>query len=71
MTDELALRRAWKKVKCDCGCPDIYFCPTINSGEGEIECPRHGGFDTCCSRPDLHVVVVRRGNTIQPVTERL
>src|SRR5690606_41232635 len=28
----------------DCGCPDLYFCPTSQ----EVECPRHSGFDICC-----------------------
>lgn len=28
-----------------------YFCPT--SGETEC-CPAHSGWDTCCSRPELH-----------------
>ncbi|MDJ0342226.1 hypothetical protein QMK19_03370 [Streptomyces sp. H10-C2] len=28
----------------------IYFCPT----SGDVESPIHGGFDTCCDRPDLH-----------------
>jgi hypothetical protein len=34
-------------------CPEpaaSYFCPT----SGEVESPCHGGFDTCCDRPDLH-----------------
>ena len=34
-------------------CPDAYLC--LTGEEPEIECPRHGGFDVCCSRPDLHV----------------
>lgn len=29
---------------------DLYFCPTA----GEVESAAHGGFDVCCSRPDLH-----------------
>lgn len=32
-------------------CPDAYWCPMY----GEIECPRHGGFDICCARPDAHI----------------
>lgn len=28
----------------------LYFCPT----SGDVEDPRHGGFDVCCDRPDLH-----------------
>lgn len=28
----------------------LYYCPT--SGRTESDC--HGGFDTCCDRPDLH-----------------
>jgi hypothetical protein len=31
-------------------CPDVYFCPTA----GELECPRHGGFDVCCDQPGKH-----------------
>lgn len=27
-----------------------YFCPT----SGDVESSIHGGFDTCCDRPDLH-----------------
>jgi hypothetical protein len=34
-------------------CCAPYWCPTA----GEIECPRHGGFDTCCAAPELHVPV--------------
>ncbi|MFE0490183.1 hypothetical protein [Streptomyces griseoaurantiacus] len=33
-------------------CPDAFLCL---SGTPEIECPRHGGFDVCCARPDLHI----------------
>ncbi|MFI2426534.1 hypothetical protein ACH5A7_20965 [Streptomyces sp. NPDC018955] len=28
----------------------VYYCPT----SGTIESDCHGGFDTCCDRPDLH-----------------
>lgn len=35
----------------DCGCPDIYFCPTSQ----EVECPRHSGFTMCCDAVDLHI----------------
>lgn len=31
-------------------CPDAYWCPTA----GETECPRHGGFTTCCAYTDRH-----------------
>jgi hypothetical protein len=31
-------------------CAQTYWCPTV----GEWECGQHGGFDTCCLRPDLH-----------------
>lgn len=31
-------------------CPDAYWCPTA----GETECPRHGGFTTCCAHIDQH-----------------
>lgn len=44
------VERAWAEVAQDCGCPDVYYCP---SG-GEVECPRHGGFDTCCAHPGAH-----------------
>jgi hypothetical protein len=35
----------------DCGCPDVYYCPTTY----ETECPRHGGFDVCCDHPEVHI----------------
>jgi len=44
---------AWARVAHDCGCDDIYYCPTSN----DIECPRHSGFDTCCAHPDKHIQV--------------
>ena len=44
---------AWNRVVSDCGCPDRYFCPA----SGDVECPRHGGFDVCCDRPGDHVPV--------------
>ncbi|WP_433379516.1 hypothetical protein [Streptosporangium sp. CA-115845] len=31
-------------------CPDVYFCPT----SGDVEYPRHGGFDVCCAWPGAH-----------------
>lgn len=31
-------------------CEPNYFCPT----SGEVESPCHGGFDTCCNRPEGH-----------------
>ncbi|MEU9405637.1 hypothetical protein AB0E08_08020 [Streptomyces sp. NPDC048281] len=34
-------------------CPDAYLCLTADVPE--IECPRHGGFEVCCDKPDLHV----------------
>jgi len=34
-------------------CPDAFLC--LNDEVPEIECPRHGGFDVCCARPDLHI----------------
>jgi hypothetical protein len=34
-------------------CDPSYFCPT----SGEWESPCHGGFDTCCERPDLHQTI--------------
>ena len=47
------IARAWQDVVADCGCPDIYYCPA----SGDIECPRHGGFDVCCDRISEHVAV--------------
>lgn len=44
---------AWKRVVHDCGCPDIYYCPTSD----DIECPRHSGFTVCCDRRDKHIAV--------------
>lgn len=29
---------------------DLYYCPAA----GEIESATHGGFDVCCSAPELH-----------------
>jgi hypothetical protein len=34
-------------------CPDAYLCLTADVPE--IECPRHGGFDVCCARPEFHI----------------
>lgn len=31
-------------------CKPTYYCPTA----GEYESPCHGGFDVCCSNPELH-----------------
>jgi hypothetical protein len=42
---------AWARVVDDCGCPDVYFC----ASSWDIECPRHGGFDTCCDAMERHV----------------
>lgn len=39
----------------ECGCEDTYFCPV----SGAAECPRHGGFDVCCSYPELHIPLAR------------
>lgn len=44
---------AWEGVASDCGCPDLYYCPSSQ----DIECPRHSGFKVCCDRPDAHVSV--------------
>jgi hypothetical protein len=44
---------AWRRVSGDCGCADIYYCPASDA----IECPRHGGFDTCCNRVAAHLPV--------------
>lgn len=34
-------------------CPDTYLC--FSGPRPELECPRHGGFDVCCDKPELHV----------------
>lgn len=31
-------------------CRKAYYCPT----ENDMECGVHGGFDVCCSHPELH-----------------
>jgi hypothetical protein len=33
----------------------LYVCPASR----QVECPHHGGFDVCCSRPWQHVPVGR------------
>jgi hypothetical protein len=43
---------AWRRLR-DCGCADVYYCPTSR----EIECPRHSGFTTCCDRTEEHLLV--------------
>lgn len=48
-----AVASAWGGVVYDCGCPDMYYCPT----GGEVECPRHSGFAVCCDRPEGHLPV--------------
>ncbi|WP_322778893.1 hypothetical protein [Frankia sp. Cas4] len=48
-----AISRAWERVVYDCGCPDIYYCPSAD----DIECPRHSGFGVCCDRVPEHVSV--------------
>ena len=52
-THSAAIEAAWREVVWDCGCPDVYFCPTSM----QIECPRHSGFDVCCDRIDDHLAV--------------
>lgn len=47
------LADAWQRVLYDCGCRDVFYCP---SGD-DVECPRHSGFDVCCGRPDRHLPV--------------
>ncbi|GAA3423621.1 hypothetical protein GCM10018953_08040 [Streptosporangium nondiastaticum] len=37
----------------DCGCSDIYYCPRA----GEVECPRHSGFDVCCDAVEQHTPI--------------
>lgn len=41
---------AWVLDACD-----LWHCPT----SGSVECGRHGGFDVCCDRPDLHQPIRR------------
>ncbi|MFB7359608.1 hypothetical protein [Streptomyces gardneri] len=41
----------------------VYYCPTI----GELESDCHGGFDTCCSHPDLHRVLDPQRRYLVPV----
>jgi hypothetical protein len=61
-----AIERSWERVVYDCGCPDIYYCPTAD----DTECPRHGGFDVCCHRIADHVALpadLRRRRPKPPV----
>jgi hypothetical protein len=44
---------AWGRVAFDCGCPDLYYCPK----SGDVECPRHSGFGTCCDDVEAHISV--------------
>lgn len=48
---------------CKARSSDLYFCPTV----AEVESRTHGGFDTCCAHPELHVDVPG----IQAVSEYL
>ncbi|MFH8581699.1 hypothetical protein [Streptomyces zaomyceticus] len=41
----------------------VYYCPA--SGSTESDC--HGGFDVCCSRPDLHRVLNPQRRYLVPV----
>ncbi|MGA5598441.1 hypothetical protein ACPCSE_29825 [Streptomyces cellulosae] len=34
-------------------CPDAFLC--LSGEVPEVECPRHGGFDVCCDKPEFHV----------------
>ncbi|MFF8412863.1 hypothetical protein [Streptomyces omiyaensis] len=43
--------------------PSTYFCPA--AGGTESAC--HGGFDTCCARPDLHQVLDPERRYLVPV----
>ena len=47
------IEAAWLRSVSDCGCPDVYYCPASDG----VECPRHGGFGTCCDRTDNHIAV--------------
>lgn len=57
-----AIAAAWTRVVNNCGCGDLYFCPTA----GDIECPRHSGFTTCCNRPRRHLPVTAPEPTPPP-----
>lgn len=37
-------------VGSSCCASEIYWCPRV----GRMECPTHGGFDTCCDHPERH-----------------
>ncbi|MFJ7990268.1 hypothetical protein [Streptomyces sp. NPDC096351] len=41
----------------------VYYCPTA----GEVESDCHGGFDTCCSRPELHRFLDPQRHYLVPV----
>jgi hypothetical protein len=47
------ITKALQRLACDCGCPDVYYCPSSE----DIECPRDSGFDVCCDRTREHVPV--------------
>lgn len=57
-----AIEAAWQRMVADCGCADLYFCPASD----DVECPRHGGFDICCDRPERHVPVPRNIRQAHP-----
>ena len=52
LTEKTTLRAFGAEI-WDCGCTDIYFCPTSK----EMECPRHSGFAVCCAAPEAHILV--------------
>ncbi len=49
VTADLARDDFLRKAE-ECEHPRLYFCPVSD----EQECPDCGGFDVCCSRPDMH-----------------
>ena len=61
VTPEL-IESAWERVAFDCGCPDLYFCPTSE----DIECPHHSGFDVCCNQTEAHVPVPEETRLAHP-----
>jgi len=40
---------------------EMYFCPTVN----EIEHTLMGGFDNCCTHPELHVPESQLGDALR------
>lgn len=47
---EAEYQRVVREIRDRCEHPRLYYCAI----SGENECPDCGGFDACCSRPDMH-----------------